>query len=69
VTVTGASRTDAGVHARGQVASFHTERTIPLRGIRRGLNAMLLWVTSAVAGPMPTASRPGIGQVGRAPAS
>jgi tRNA pseudouridine38-40 synthase len=41
VSVTGASRTDAGVHARGQVASFRTERTIPLHGIRRGLNSML----------------------------
>lgn len=41
VAVTGASRTDAGVHARGQIASFRTERAIPLHGIRRGLNAML----------------------------
>src|SRR5436305_2096716 len=41
VAVTGASRTDAGVHARGQVASFRTERTIPLHGIRRGLNSLL----------------------------
>jgi tRNA pseudouridine38-40 synthase len=41
VAVTGASRTDAGVHARGQVASFRTERAIPLHGIRRGLNSML----------------------------
>jgi len=40
-SVTGASRTDAGVHARGQVATFRTERTIPLHGIRRGLNSML----------------------------
>jgi tRNA pseudouridine38-40 synthase len=40
-TVTGASRTDAGVHARGQVATFRTERTIPLHGIRRGLNSLL----------------------------
>jgi tRNA pseudouridine38-40 synthase len=39
--VTGASRTDAGVHARGQVASFRTERPIPLHGIRRGLNSLL----------------------------
>jgi tRNA pseudouridine38-40 synthase len=39
--VVGASRTDAGVHARGQVASFRTERSIPLHGIRRGLNSML----------------------------
>lgn len=39
--VVGASRTDAGVHARGQVASFRTERSIPLVGIRRGLNSLL----------------------------
>jgi tRNA pseudouridine38-40 synthase len=41
VQVTGASRTDAGVHARGQVASFRTERAIPVHGIRRGLNSLL----------------------------
>ncbi len=41
VSVVGASRTDAGVHARGQVASFRTERPIPLHGIRRGLNSIL----------------------------
>ena len=41
VTITGASRTDAGVHARGQVASFKTDRTIALYGIRRGLNSVL----------------------------
>ncbi|HEU4734574.1 MAG TPA: tRNA pseudouridine(38-40) synthase TruA [Kofleriaceae bacterium] len=40
-TVTGASRTDAGVHASGQVASFRTERAIPLHGVRRGLNSIL----------------------------
>jgi tRNA pseudouridine38-40 synthase len=39
--IQGASRTDAGVHARGQIASFRTERTIPLQGIRRALNALL----------------------------
>lgn len=39
--VVGASRTDAGVHARGQVASFRTERAIPLHGVRRGLNSLL----------------------------
>jgi tRNA pseudouridine38-40 synthase len=41
VAVVGASRTDAGVHARGQVASFRTERAIPLHGIQRGLNSLL----------------------------
>lgn len=39
--VTGASRTDAGVHALGQVASFHTDSEIPTLGIRRGLNSKL----------------------------
>jgi tRNA pseudouridine38-40 synthase len=41
VAVAGASRTDAGVHARGQVASFQTEAAIPLDGFRRGLNGLL----------------------------
>lgn len=39
--VTGASRTDAGVHALGQVAHFHTDTTIPPHGFRRGLNSAL----------------------------
>ncbi len=38
---TGASRTDAGVHARGQVANFYTDSTIPCHGYRRGLNSHL----------------------------
>ncbi|CAN5891769.1 tRNA pseudouridine(38-40) synthase TruA [soil metagenome] len=41
VHVAGASRTDAGVHARGQVCAFSTEKMIPLHGIRRGLNSLL----------------------------
>lgn len=39
--IVGASRTDTGVHARGQVASFRTERPISVDGVRRGLNTML----------------------------
>jgi tRNA pseudouridine38-40 synthase len=39
--VRGAGRTDAGVHARGQVANFQTVATIPLGGFLRGLNANL----------------------------
>jgi tRNA pseudouridine38-40 synthase len=41
-TIRGAGRTDAGVHALGQVAHFDTEaRSIPLHGFRRGLNSVL----------------------------
>jgi tRNA pseudouridine38-40 synthase len=41
VKLVGASRTDAGVHARGQVANFKTEREIPLERLKRGLNGLL----------------------------
>lgn len=41
VAVAGASRTDAGVHALGQVASFRTSKAIPVDGIRRGCNSLL----------------------------
>ena len=37
LTAHGASRTDAGVHAQGQVASVLTESTIPLAKLRRAL--------------------------------
>lgn len=41
VTVIGAGRTDAGVHALAQVASCVLEHPIPLADLRRALNAML----------------------------
>jgi tRNA pseudouridine38-40 synthase len=41
VTVVGASRTDAGVHALGQVASFQTGVAIPTDGFRMGMNSLL----------------------------
>jgi tRNA pseudouridine38-40 synthase len=41
VAVAGAGRTDAGVHALGQVASFSLERTIEPRALVRALNAGL----------------------------
>ncbi len=41
VVVTGAGRTDAGVHAVGQIVTFETERPIPVDRIVRALNSML----------------------------
>jgi tRNA pseudouridine38-40 synthase len=41
VFVRGAGRTDAGVHADGQVATFDLEVNIPPHGFLRGLNAAL----------------------------
>jgi len=42
VILHGAGRTDAGVHASGQVANFHTPNfAIPLKGMRRAINSRL----------------------------
>src|SRR5438105_3249849 len=41
VPVTGAGRTDAGVHALGQVAGFSLQRAISAGTVRRALNARL----------------------------
>lgn len=37
----GASRTDAGVHARGQVANFKTQNRISLKDLKAALNSLL----------------------------
>lgn len=41
VVVHGAGRTDAGVHAYGMAASFHTRSTVSCEGFLRGLNSLL----------------------------
>ena len=41
VTLYGAGRTDAGVHALGQVANFHTDAAMGVEDLRRALNSLI----------------------------
>jgi len=41
VNITGSGRTDAGVHAQGQVANIETIRSMDTDAVLRGLNALL----------------------------
>lgn len=41
IRITGSGRTDTGVHARGQVASFLLNKKWSLHNLRKGLNAFL----------------------------
>ena len=54
VQVTGSGRTDAGVHAHGQVANTETIRTMDTASVLRGVNALLpsdirVWQVEEVA--------------------
>jgi tRNA pseudouridine38-40 synthase len=55
VVVTGASRTDAGVHALRQVASLETTRAMPAATLGRALNATLPAAVRVVAAEEVTA--------------
>lgn len=41
ISLTGSSRTDAGVHAKAQVANFRIDSNLPLNKIKNGLNSFL----------------------------
>lgn len=49
-TVTGSGRTDAGVHALGQVAHFDCEKFLPEKNVVGGLNAYLPDTVRALSG-------------------
>jgi tRNA pseudouridine38-40 synthase len=54
VHIVAAGRTDAGVHAEGQVVSFDTTASIPVEGLRRALSTRIpddVWIVEAAEAP------------------
>jgi len=49
ISLTGASRTDSGVHARAQVANFRIDSRLPLDKVKNGLNSYLSRSISVVS--------------------
>ncbi|MEN8189137.1 MAG: tRNA pseudouridine(38-40) synthase TruA [Thermodesulfobacteriota bacterium] len=49
ITLHGAGRTDAGVHARAMAAHFHTNSPIPPANLQKGLNSMLPGAVRVIA--------------------
>ena len=41
VAITGSSRTDSGVHAKGMVANFYTDSNVPPERFREAINTKL----------------------------
>src|SRR6056297_3560842 len=41
VVIVGASRTDSGVHAKGQLFNFHTEKDVDPDKLEKGMNSLL----------------------------
>nr|MBU1328116.1 tRNA pseudouridine(38-40) synthase TruA [Candidatus Omnitrophota bacterium] len=49
ISLTGSSRTDAGVHAKAHVANFRIISNLPLNNIINGLNSFLPWSISIIS--------------------
>ena len=56
--ITAASRTDAGVHALGQVVTFSTEKPIPVSNLLRAVNDHLPVAVNVLSAPSAVAKAP-----------
>lgn len=66
VRISSSGRTDSGVHARGMTAAFRTDKNVPLKAFRDGLNSILpsdIAVREAVE--MPEEFHPRINALGK----